>query len=230
MNAWYSDLPLNGYQKATVLYIINVLLLVSCWNINCPWKVAVLDSSETRQNKIGRYESLWSFCTIMLHVYLSVPVFAGQPSLCFLPCPTLQVSFHGGLFISSFVCLFVCTFALLCSWANKAPFCPGRWYGPIKACYQPERFNDGCVVLELTGLQQDREGKRDGMLWGGDCSIPVLWLSGSTADSRQGKISLLLLLSGGRERPASCRSCLKTIVTVQSYDLCLWVSSLYCCF
>lgn len=94
--------------------------------------------------------------------------------------------------------LFVCVLALLCSWANKAPFCPGHWYEPIKGCDHPERFNDGwdARVDHIT----ERGRKRDGMLWGG----PVLRLSGSPANSRQDKINLALLLSEEMERQGSC--------------------------
>lgn len=128
-------------------------------------------------------------------------------------------------FVYILICLFVCALALLCSWANKAPFCPGHWYGPIKGCDQPERFNDGwdAGVDHLT--ERDREGERDGMLWGIVCSRPVLWLSGSPANGRQDKINLPLLLSGEKERPGSCRSCLNIIATVQSKDLSIYA---YC--
>lgn len=64
-------------------------------------------------------------------------VSSSRQAMCF------RESFHRRLFMSSFVFLFVCSLAPLCSWANKAPFCPGHWYGPIKGCDQPERFNDG---------------------------------------------------------------------------------------
>lgn len=41
------------------------------------------------------------------------------------------------------ICILLCLFfSLLCSKANKVLFCPGHWYGPIKGCDQPERFND----------------------------------------------------------------------------------------
>lgn len=134
--------------------------------------------SETRQNKIGRYESRCSFCTILLHVYLSVPVFAGQPSLYFLLMPHVSSELPWGLFISSFVCLFVCAFGLLCSWANKAPFCPGCWYGPIKACDQPERFNDGsgAGVDQLTARQRGKERWHAVRWWLQLTSVVAQWL------------------------------------------------------
>lgn len=64
------------------------------------------------------------------------------------------------LFIPSSVCLFI-FFAstVLCSWANKVPFCPVHCYGPIKGCDQPEQFNDGCgaAVDQLTERQKGKK-------------------------------------------------------------------------
>lgn len=102
--------------------------------------------------------------------------------------------------ISSFVCMFVCAFAVLHSCANKAPFCLCWWYGPIKACDQPERFNDGCGAEVDRFTRRDRAGETDGVLWGGVCSKAVLWLSDSTADSRQGKISPPLAFVRGKSK------------------------------
>lgn len=156
-----------------------------------------------------------SFYNTLRHVSLSVPVFAGQPRLCFLPCSTFQVSFHGVcLYPHLFACLFV---RLLCSAAEltRRHFAQAAGTVQLKGVISQNALMM-VVVPELTGLQRETEWERDGMLWGGVCNIPVLWLSSSTALSRQGKISLPLFLSGGRECPASCRSCLKTIVTIQA--------------
>lgn len=69
------------------------------------------------------------------------------------------LSFHwGGGVVYILICfLFVCVLALLCSWANKTPFWLGHWYGPIKGCYQPERFNDGWDVRvdRLAGREKE---------------------------------------------------------------------------
>lgn len=160
---------------------------------------------------------------ILQHVSLSDPVFAGQSCLCILPCSTFQVSFHG---VCLYPHLFACLFFLhpLCSAAEltRCHFAQSTAMVQLKGVISQNNLMM-VVVLQLTSLQRDRKEKRVGMLWGGVCSIQVLWLSDSTADSRQGKISLPLLLSGGREIPASCRSSMENGISVQSSRLfALW--------
>lgn len=128
-----SNLRLNTDQTAAVWHISRLRLLV-----------CKIYNHRKKKNNSSKLRAVLSFQSALGHVFSSAAVFAGQSRLFVSPSHVFRESFHRRLFMSSFVFLFVCSLAPLCSWANKAPFCPGHWYGPIKGCDQPERFNDGC--------------------------------------------------------------------------------------
>lgn len=111
------------------------------------------EAGETHQNLWSIQESLQHCLITCLLISSCVCRSASSMRLNMLSVPS---ELPWGLFISSFVCLFVCAIAALCSWANKAPFCPDGWYGRIKACDQPEHFNNGC------GAGVDRLAQREG--------------------------------------------------------------------
>lgn len=145
LNVWSSfdsNSPLNRYS---VIYItVDVLLLVSWWSINSEKGHFSTQTSETRQ-KLVAMKAPPPFLLHYIATCLLISSCGCRSAFSLLlTMPHVPSELPWGLFISSFVCLFVCAFTLLCSWANKAPFCPGCWCSPIKACDQPERFNDGC--------------------------------------------------------------------------------------
>lgn len=95
-----------------------------------------------------------------------------------LTVPHVPTELPWGLFISSFVCLFFVH--SLCSVAEltRRHFCPGRWCSPIKACDQPEHFNDGCGagVDRITTRQREKEKWHTVRWWLQHTSVVAQWL------------------------------------------------------